>query len=210
MADKINFSNLFSDKACSSNLQVSSHSPVNRTEKENSIYAGFKLLTMNSKFITNFKTEYSLPSHVTSSSSKCSMSQPVTNFIQKNLKRTCLFRRKRLRTHPYDNNINNSYTNYLNVCGSDSMPKEPVSNNYRLRTTSLSSGTCGSKRPGAVCSPVNVQGKINTIDGEMPVTRSRSMEDLTGMSLCVPLSDRTKDVDNVSRAIQQMCVQDTS
>ncbi|KAG0711821.1 hypothetical protein GWK47_019789 [Chionoecetes opilio] len=90
------------------------------TEKENTNIGGFQILKMNSTFITSFTAGYELPCH------------GLRERITKRVHKCCYARRRRLRTHPYDNG---------SVPAATSDPAGYSSGSYRLRTTSLSSGT---------------------------------------------------------------------
>ena len=209
---------------------------ISGTEKENANFSGFEVLTMNANFITSFKSDYRLPSHVdVSSNNKYASSllnKSTDNYVHQNIKRNP-FRRKRVRSHPYET-CNNSYPTLLHMYSSSSSSRSGKasttstaggSDSYRMRTTSLSSGTGLEGR---------VKRRYLRLSGRCSgVMRSRSMEDLSAAAAAAsgagaalaPAEDtaqtpgwqdlnnatvlRTRDVENVSRAIQQMCVQDT-
>ncbi|XP_042208609.1 uncharacterized protein LOC121856915 isoform X2 [Homarus americanus] len=156
----------------------SSHS----VEKENTNIGGFQVLTMNSTFITSFKAGYELPCH--------GIKEPSSKRVYK-----CSFsRRRRLRTHPYDNNSAVSNTSEASGYSSGS---------YRLRTTSLSSGTSKNKN----CSSYS-NAKSSGSSGHVLV-RSRSMENLTAsMDEGLILASKPRELESVSRGIQQLRMDD--
>lgn len=153
-------------------------------EKENTNIGGFQVLTMNSTFITSFKAGYELPYQ--------GIKEPSTKLVYK-----CSFaRRRRLRTHPYDNNSTVSSTSEFSGYNSGS---------YRLRTTSLSSGT-SKKKNYSNCSSATSTG--NSTTGHMLV-RSRSMENLTAsMDEGLILTSKPRELETVSRGIQQLRMDD--
>ncbi|XP_042872006.1 uncharacterized protein LOC122253199 isoform X2 [Penaeus japonicus] len=156
----------------------------NSTEKENTNLGGFQVLTMNSTFITSFKAGYELPCH--------GIREPTSKRVYK----CSLTRRRRLRTHPYDNNMPVPSTS-----------ETPVYNNgsYRLRTTSLSSGTSKSRgnnrSHNGSCSSTGSNGPT--------LVRSRSMENLSAsINDGLTLSSKPRELETVSRGIQQLKMDD--
>ncbi|XP_064103602.1 uncharacterized protein LOC135213562 isoform X2 [Macrobrachium nipponense] len=154
------------------------------TEKENTNFGGFQVLKMNSTFITSFKAGYELPCH--------GIKEPSSKRVIK-----CFSRRRRVRTHPYENNTS--------VPSTSDMPSSYSNGSYRLRTTSLSSGTSkrgfGLNRGGA-----NTNG--NASSGNTLV-RSRSMENLTAsMDEGLILSSKPRELETVSKGIQQLRMDD--
>lgn len=156
----------------------SSHS----VEKENTNIGGFKVLTMNSTFITSFKAGYELPCP--------GIKEPSAKRVYK-----CGFaRRRRLRTHPYDNSTAPPSNNDLSGLSSGS---------YRLRTTSLSSGTSKNKTCNS-CSSAGGSGGTGHV-----LVRSRSMENLTAsMDEGLILTSKPKELETVSKGIQQLRMDD--
>ncbi|XP_045130628.1 uncharacterized protein LOC123515825 isoform X1 [Portunus trituberculatus] len=176
--------------------QKSSGSPSS-IEKENTNIGGFQILKMNSTFITSFTAGYELPCH--------GLRERFTNRVIK-----CGYaRRRRLRTHPYDNS---------SVTASTSDTSSYSSGSYRLRTTSLSSGTSKKKTSGSYintavsgnsCSSNN-SGNSNCSNSTKPVlVRSRSMENLSAsMGDGLVLTYKPKELETVSRGIQQLKMDD--
>lgn len=203
------------------------------TEKENSLFPGFQVLTMNTNFITSFTNDYRLPSHVdemtASGQYPCSvLNHSMDSCLHKNSMKRNPFRRKRVRSHPYDNsyNTNSNYPTLLHMYNSSSASRngnnknsnnDATSSQYRLRTTSLSSsGVEGGRIRRRFLQRVRTYGGNPT--SPVALMRSRSMEDLSiNSSISFQQQQqrqdaphhRTKEVENVSMAIQQLCVQDT-
>ncbi|XP_045616703.1 uncharacterized protein [Procambarus clarkii] len=161
----------------------SSHS----VEKENANIAGFQVLTMNSTFITSFKAGYELPCH--------GIKEPSTKRVYK----CCITRRRRLRTHPYDNT-----SNTCTAISSTSEVSGYNSGSYRLRTTSLSSGTCKKKTFSSYSNSTSSGGNTGHV-----LVRSRSMENLTAsMDEGLILTSKPRELETVSRGIQQLRMDD--
>lgn len=167
------------------------------TEKENTNIGGFQILKMNSAFITSFTAGYELPCH--------GLRERFTKRVHK-----CYFKRRRLRTHPYDNG-NSSVTTSSNISSGYS------SGAYRLRTTSLSSGTSKNKSSGSCNNAVSSGSSISSNSGSSscsnstkPVmVRSRSMENLSAsMGESLILSSKPKELETVSKGIQQLKMDD--
>lgn len=170
----------------------SSHS----TEKENTNIGGFQILKMNSAFITSFTAGYELPCH------------GLRERFSKRVHKFCYFRRRRLRTHPYDNGSVITSTNDSSGYSSGS---------YRLRTTSLSSGTSKNKSNGSCNNAVSHGSSSCSNNGSSvcsnstkPVLiRSRSMENLSAsMGEGLVLSSKPKELETVSKGIQQLKMDD--
>ena len=156
---------------------------LNSTEKENkrSTLGDFHILTMNSQFITSFNSGYSFPF------------TELREKTKRKIFKCSMFRKRRCRSHPYDNknikvigeNVSNSFD--------PNDPNDPI----RLRTASLSSGTSKSRKAALDKHREHLNG-----DG---LQRSRSMEDLKGVDGTM---DKTKDIDTVSRGIQELNMED--
>lgn len=166
------------------------------TEKENTNIGGFQILKMNSTFITSFTAGYELPCH------------GLRERFTKRVHKCCYARRRRLRTHPYDNS---------SVTASTSDTSGYSSGSYRLRTTSLSSGTSKNKASGSYINAVspgssssNNSGNSSCSNSTKPVlVRSRSMENLSAsMGDGLILTYKPKELETVSRGIQQLKMDD--
>ena len=220
----------------SNNLSTS----FSRSEKENEekCPSGFEVLTMNSDFITGFKTgcdnisrfqaDYELPPYINDSGTCAEMPYYDSQKLDKKVYRCTMIKRRRLRTHPYDNN--SLTTKHSAITNTDSSNSSCNSSYYRLRTTSLSSGS--KKKPSSAekCPPGNGSSGLN---------RSRSMENLSangnnsefisdnvpssnkGLNVkpfilsfdssqphCVNNDTKPRDVESVSRGIQELRMED--
>lgn len=171
---------------------VSSHS----TEKENTNLGGFQILKMNSAFITSFTAGYELPCH------------GLRERFKKRVQKCTYYRRRRLRMVPYDNSFFVTSTHDSSGYSNGS---------YRLRTTSLSSGTSKNKSSGSCNSGVSHgsgsssnSGSSSSSNSTNPVlARSRSMENLTiSMGEGLILSSKPKELETVSKGIQQLKMDD--
>ena len=152
------------------------------TEKENTNFGGFQVLKMNSTFITSFKAGYELPCH--------GIKEPSKRVIK------CFSRRRRVRTHPYENNTSVPSTSDVPSCNNGS---------YRLRTTSLSSGT--SKKGYGLCK--NGTSSNGSSSSGNTLIRSRSMENLSAsMDEGLILSSKPRELETVSKGIQQLRMDD--
>lgn len=159
----------------------SSHSTI---EKENTNFGGFQVLKMNSTFITSFKAGYELPCH--------GIKEPSSTRVYK-----CFSRRRRVRTHPYEN---------TSVPSTSDVPSSYSNGSYRLRTTSLSSGT--SKKSFGFNRNGDASTNGSSCSGNTLV-RSRSMENLTAsMDEGLILSSKPREVETVSKGIQQLRMDD--
>lgn len=172
----------------------SSHS----TEKENTNIGGFQILKMNSAFITSFTAGYELP---------C---QGLRERFTKRVHKCCYIKRRRLRTHPYDNSNSSVITNTSSSSGYSSGA-------YRLRTTSLSSGTSKNKSGGSCNNALSIgsgsssnSGSNSCSNSTKPVLiRSRSMENLSAtMGEGLIISPKPKELETVSKGIQQLKMDD--
>ncbi|KAK7084477.1 hypothetical protein SK128_013493 [Halocaridina rubra] len=152
------------------------------TEKENTNLGGFQVLKMNSKFITSFKAGYELPCH--------SIKEPSSKRMYK-----CFSRRRRIRTHPYENTSS--------VPSTSDVSSSYSNGSYRLRTTSLSSGT------GKKSFAFNRNGGNSNAGSGHTIVRSRSMENLTAsMDEGLILSSKPRELETVSKGIQQLRMDD--
>ncbi|KAF2350864.1 hypothetical protein FHG87_018382 [Trinorchestia longiramus] len=214
-------SSFFPRIPCTFLLNSSSSSDANEAnnsssiEKENTLFSGFKTLTVNSNFLSTFKSDYSLPDHL-SGSAKTRHSFPSGvhdqgKVLQKDNIRNFI-RRRRLRTHPYENS--ERYSALFEMCVNDSVKGNTMTGCYRLRTASLSSGVSGKVKQRPPSRGVAVPDHVAVGSSPGLGVRSRSMEDLSAADLSCTAELhaavlRTREVENVSRAIQQMCVQDS-
>lgn len=194
----------FSSPSCAS--ASTSHA----TEKENANLAGFQVLTMNSTFITSFKAGYELPCHV--------IKEPANIRVYK----CSLGKRRRLRTHPYDSK-NNSCNVTVIPTTSKEVGEASGSSGYRLRTTSLSSGT-SRKKSSPVINGSKIARGNETLAGNKMI-KSRSLENisaavesvealnLSGPSNLSELLDlsgpsKTQELETVFQGIQQLKMDD--
>ncbi|XP_047736878.1 uncharacterized protein LOC108677191 isoform X2 [Hyalella azteca] len=201
-------------------------SPV---EKENSIFSGLKTLTINSDFFSSFSS-YSLPGHLANSQktrhsiASCGSLEKGKPWQKDHIR--SFLRRKRFRSHPYTLEGSEKCSALFEMCVHSSERTSNLTGCYRLRTASLSSGVSGKNKKQTLVSLTGdaISGSDAVATGRpcyaVPgmVARSRSMEDLSAAAaadLHSTTADlhadvlRTREVENVSRAIQQMCVQDT-
>ena len=157
---------------------------VDPKEKENKLMSDVHFLRMNSHFITSFQAGYQLPWN------------GLRENAGKKFVRCNFLRRKKSRSHPYKDSVHFG----PDLFNKKDLVAAPVDESpYRLRTTSLSSGSAykhkrsiHKRQPG----------------GNEGLTRSRSMEDLSAISQS-DSSLRTKDLDTVSQGIQQLHMEDT-
>ncbi|KAK3856413.1 hypothetical protein Pcinc_037265 [Petrolisthes cinctipes] len=174
------------DNQRNSKSSGSSHS----TEKENTNIGGFQILKMNSAFITSFTAGYELPCH------------GIVDRSAKRVYKCCFARRRRLRTHPYDSN-----TAPPSISEASGNP----SGSYRLRTTSLSSGTSKNKNGSGYSSVKSSNSSKNSSCANHILVRSRSMENLSAsMDDGLILTSKPRELETVSRGIQQLRMDDST
>ncbi|KAB7505010.1 hypothetical protein Anas_06788, partial [Armadillidium nasatum] len=180
------------DKMCS---ESGNYNPkldfVDPKEKENKALDGFQILTMNSQFITSFKTGYSFPLHELTDSPDRRVFKYSHNQKSK----------RRCRSHPYERK---SLVKVVEQCLNSNIDSlnELDQTACRLRTASLSSGTSGFSR----IKRQKEESFDNSVGG---LKRSRSMENLIGSKEnSFTGCDKTKDIETVSKGIQEMQMED--
>ena len=165
------------------------------TEKENTNIGGFQILKMNSTFITSFTAGYELPCH------------SVKERFTKRIHKRCFARR--LLTHPYHNS---------SVAASTSDTSGYSSGSYRLRTTSLSSGTSKNKTNSSCTNAVSSGSSSSNYRGDSScsnstksvLVRSRSMENLSASMAdgLVLTYNKPRELETVSSGIQRLKMDD--
>lgn len=181
---------LFNVDSNSKSIENEKINTLEYKEKEkDKFYDCLRILTMNSKFITSLKTGYSVP-----------FNEPADS--QSRVFRYARINKRRLRVYPYNKRPCLKVVEH-SVNRNDDNLSELDQIACRLRTTSLSSGTCGKRRVA-----LETCKKLEKSVGSMK--RSRSMENLIGSKENPPLifCDKAKDIETVSKGIQEMQVED--